>query len=262
MIARPSCFRNGITRMVPLAHDAMKILANFAPTSWPGLTRPSSHNLKYPVFFWMAASKGGHDDGIGGNIRVIKFLNKPLPIALWRRVRRGARATGGTVLIEAAIILPVLAMIFLGMIEFSLAFTAKRRVQNVASATADLVAQSATVTTANLNDIASIGAQLMLPFSSTGLALTITSVAEDAQSNITVQWSCSWSSLSSSANCTASGAAYKGLPSGLLSPGKSVIIGQTSYPYKPTIGEFLTGGLTFSSASYYRPRLVASVAKQ
>ena len=37
-----------------------------------GLTRPSSHNLKYLVFFWMAASKGGHDDGIGGNIRVIK----------------------------------------------------------------------------------------------------------------------------------------------------------------------------------------------
>ena len=37
-----------------------------------GLTRPSSH-LKYLVFFWMAASRGGHDGGIGGNIRVIKF---------------------------------------------------------------------------------------------------------------------------------------------------------------------------------------------
>jgi len=24
------------------------------------------------MFFWMAASKGGHDHGIGGNIRVIK----------------------------------------------------------------------------------------------------------------------------------------------------------------------------------------------
>ncbi|MGB7917763.1 MAG: hypothetical protein WCF79_21135, partial [Rhodomicrobium sp.] len=36
------------------------------------LTRPSSHTLKDLVFFWMAASKGGHDDGIGRNIRVIK----------------------------------------------------------------------------------------------------------------------------------------------------------------------------------------------
>ena len=85
----------------------------------------------------------------------------------------------GTIAIEAAIILPVLLLIFLGMVEFGQAFTVKRRVQNVASSTADLVAQSQTVTTAQLNDIASIGAQLMLPFSSTGIALTITSVAED-----------------------------------------------------------------------------------
>ena len=40
-----------------------------------GQARPSSHNLKYLVFFWMAASKGGHDDGIGGNIPVIKSLD-------------------------------------------------------------------------------------------------------------------------------------------------------------------------------------------
>jgi len=36
--------------------------------SWPGLTRPSSHNLKYLVFFWRAASEGGHDNkGIPNN---------------------------------------------------------------------------------------------------------------------------------------------------------------------------------------------------
>jgi Flp pilus assembly protein TadG len=151
---------------------------------------------------------------------------------------------------------------FLGTVEMSQAFTVKRRVQNVASATADLVAQAETVTTSDLNDIASIGAQLMLPFSSTGLTLTIMSVAEDSQSKITVQWSCAWSSLSSSANCTATGAAYTGLPAGLLNPGQSVIIGQTSYPYRPAIGEFLLGGLTFSGASYYRPRLSSSVVKQ
>ncbi len=188
--------------------------------------------------------------------------SKLLPIALWRRVRRGASAKEGSAVIEAAIILPVLVMMFLGMVEFSQAFAAKRRVQNVASATADLVAQTSSVTTSDLNDIASIGAQLMLPFSSTGVALTITSVAEDTQGNITVQWSCSWSTLSSSANCTGSGATYKGLPAGLLSAGQSVIIGTASYLYRPTIGEFLTGGLTFSSTTYCRPRLVTAVVKQ
>ena len=179
-----------------------------------------------------------------------------------RRLSRWPIGERGTIAIEAAIILPVLLLIFLGMVEFSQAFTVKRRVQNVTSSTTDLVAQSATVTTAQLNDIARVGAQLMLPFSSTGLALTITSVAEDANNHVTVQWTCSWSSLSSSASCTATGAAFIGLPAGLLSAGQSVIIGQTSYHYTPAIGEFLTGGLTFSATSYYRPRLVSSVVKQ
>ena len=179
-----------------------------------------------------------------------------------RRISRWRGGERGTIAIEAAIILPLLVLIFLGMVELSQALTVKRRVQSVASTTADLVAQSETVTTAQLNDIASIGSQLMLPFSSTGIALTITSVAEDSQNHITVQWSCSWATLSSSANCSASGAAYTGLPSGLLSAGQSLIIGRTSYPYTPAIGEFLTGGLTFSSSSYFRPRLVSSVVKE
>jgi Flp pilus assembly protein TadG len=185
-----------------------------------------------------------------------------VPIAQRRRAGRWRADERGSAAIESAIIFPVLVLIFLGMVEMSQAFTVKRRVQNVASATADLVAQSQAVTTSDLNDIASIGAQLMLPFSSTGLTLTITSVAEDTQSKVTVQWSCSWSSLSSSANCAATGAAYTGLPSGLLNPGQSVIIGRVAYPYTPSIGEFLTGGLTFTASSYYRPRLAASVVKQ
>jgi Flp pilus assembly protein TadG len=175
------------------------------------------------------------------------------------RWRAGER---GTVAIEAAIIFPLLVLIFLGMVELSQALTVRRRVHSVASTTADLVAQSQTVTTAQLNDIASVGTQLMLPFSSTSIALTITSVAQDTNNNITVQWSCFWSSLSAAANCSATGAAFRGLPAGLLSAGQSVIIGQTSYPYTPPIGEFLTGGLTFSATSYFRPRLVSSVVKQ
>ncbi len=185
-----------------------------------------------------------------------------VPIAQRRRAGRWRADERGSVAIESAIIFPVLVLIFLGMVEMCQAFTVKRRVQNVANSTADLVAQSQTVTTSDLNDIASIGAQLMLPFSSTGLTLTITSVAEDTQSKVTVQWSCSWSSLSSSADCTAIGSAYTGLPSGLLNPGQSVIIGRVAYPYTPSIGEFLTGGLTFTASSYYRPRLAASVVKQ
>jgi len=59
--------------MFPLAEEAMKTLANFHSTVMAGLDPAIQSQLERPCFFWMAASKGGHDDGIGGNIRVIRF---------------------------------------------------------------------------------------------------------------------------------------------------------------------------------------------
>jgi len=44
-IAIAPTFRNLITRMFPLAEEAMKTLANFHSTVMAGLTRPSSHTV-------------------------------------------------------------------------------------------------------------------------------------------------------------------------------------------------------------------------
>ncbi len=188
--------------------------------------------------------------------------NSRFPAVLWRTALCAKADERGAILIEAALIFPVLLTIFLGMAEFSQAFTAKRRVQSVASTVADLVSQEQSVTTADLADIAGAGAQIMLPFSSSGLSLTIASVGEDANKNITQQWSCSWSSVPASPSCSATGAAYAGLPTGLLHPGDSIIVATTNYTYTPVAGVFLLGGVTFSGASYYRPRLSASVVKE
>ena len=49
-----------------------------------GLDPDIQSQLERPCFFWMAASKGGHDDGIGGNIRVIESLKGKMPAALER----------------------------------------------------------------------------------------------------------------------------------------------------------------------------------
>jgi Flp pilus assembly protein TadG len=184
------------------------------------------------------------------------------PGFFWRMAEGALRNNEGAILIEAAIILPILVMIFVGMIEFCDAFTAKRRVQSVASATAELVARAQSVTTDDLADIASVGAQLMQPFSSSGLTLKISSVAEDNQNKITEQWNCTWSSISTTPSCAKTGAAYAGIPAGILTASESVIVGQATYTFKPAIGQFLLSGVTFTSASYFRPRLTSSVPLQ
>jgi Flp pilus assembly protein TadG len=179
-----------------------------------------------------------------------------------RKASRAVFDDKGAILIEAAIVLPVLLTIFLGMVEFSNAFTAKRRVQAVASTTADLVAQARAVTMADLTDIASVGAQLMQPFSSNGLTLKISSVSEDSQSTITEQWNCTWSGISGTPTCAQTGAAYSGAPAGVLRAGESIIIGTATYAFTPVVGQFLLGGTTFTASFYFRPRLAASVPLQ
>jgi Flp pilus assembly protein TadG len=184
-------------------------------------------------------------------------------LRLWlRKAARGVSDDKGAVLIEGAIILPILLTIFFGMVEFSNAFTAKRRVNNVATATADLVARAQSVTMADLADIARVGAQLMQPFSSTGLTLRISSVSEDSQSRITEQWNCFWSSISVTPTCTQTGAVYTGAPAGVLRTGQSIIISNASYAFTPPVGQFLLGGVTFTASSYFRPRLAVQVPLQ
>jgi Flp pilus assembly protein TadG len=187
----------------------------------------------------------------------------PRRVARLRSPALGFASRGeGAVLIEAAIVIPILVMLLVGMVEFSQAFTARRRAGTVAITTADLVAQASSVTTSDLNDIVSVANNLMAPYPVAPLSVTVSSVGYNSNNTIVTLWSCAWTSISAAPSCTATGAAAT-LPSGLVLSGEaqSIILVQTSYVFKPAVGEFLLGGVTFSQTAYFTPRLSAYVQK-
>jgi Flp pilus assembly protein TadG len=55
---------------------------------------------------------------------------------------RFAKDSSGAAAVEFAMLLPIMFMLFYGTIEFSQALTVDRRVTQIASATADLVART------------------------------------------------------------------------------------------------------------------------
>ncbi|MGA7329146.1 MAG: TadE/TadG family type IV pilus assembly protein [Rhodomicrobium sp.] len=171
------------------------------------------------------------------------------------------RRDDGAILFEAAIVIPILLMMFLGMVEFSEAFTARRRVATVATTTADLVSQATSVSTADLNDIVSVANSLLAPYSVSTLNVTISSVGYDANSNVVSYWNCTWSNVSAAPTCASPGTAPT-LPTGLISAGQSIIVAQASYTFTPPIGQFLLGGVPFNSIAYYKPRFTLTVAMQ
>ena len=164
-----------------------------------------------------------------------------------------AKDEQGSVLIEAALVMPLMALLLLATIEFGQAFTAKRRMSQVASTAADLVARAACVTQSDLQDISAIGGTILKPYASAPLGLRITSVTKEA----TVQWSFGSGTFTPAQN----GDAFQ-VPAGLAGQNKPLIIAEATYTFTPTIGQLLVGGVTFSTTSYNYSRLAGAVPLQ
>lgn len=162
--------------------------------------------------------------------------------------RQLPKDTRGVSAVEFALILPVMISMFIGAVEFSHALTVDRRVTSVASAAADLVAQSKQTSSAAVQDVFTAANSIMLPYSTAQIKILLTSVIADVNNDTTVDWSCGHNEAAN-----ADGSSYT-LPAGLIQPFSSVIVAEVTYDYVPPIGEFITGPITLSETFYLRPR--------
>lgn len=163
----------------------------------------------------------------------------------------------GVTLVEFALILPLMVMLFYGMVEFGEAFAVSRKVSNAASTMSDLVAQGSSITDAQLDDIARVADELIKPYRTDNMRIVVTSVQADVDNNTTVGWSY--------ARGTGATARIQGdsmvLPPGLTEANSSVIVAETTYLFTPSIGFFLTGVIELDGEAYFRPRISRLVIK-
>lgn len=178
----------------------------------------------------------------------------PRATATWRS-RRFMRNSDGLSAVEFALIVPIMIMLYVGAVEFSHALTIDRRVTTVASATADLVAQAETITDAQIEDVFEAASSILSPYSTSPLSIVVTSVVADDDNKTTVDWS-----AARNATPHAENAAFP-LPEGLTQPFSSVIVAEVRYDYQPTVGEYITGGITLTETFYLRPRRSLTVVK-
>lgn len=203
-----------------------------------------------------------------------------LALAVARLAARFSRNKSGVAAVEFAFIVPIMLCMFIGVVELSQAITVDRRVSNIASSTADLVARQRNVTNAILNDYMLIVDNLMSPYSDTNLKMTIASVYNTTAAPTThkVCWVYHRNNDSSKAAdaSISAGADYTGLPATLLDAagGTSVIMVKASYLYQPVlffssssisingtqVSSFVgSAGITMSETFYLKPRLQSSV---
>lgn len=162
--------------------------------------------------------------------------------------RRGAAA------VEFALLVPLLALLYLGVVEVTQGAMAEQRVAHTASAIGDLVAQSTSTTSAEVTDIFSVGDTIMAPYPTSGLQMRVSSLTADANGNVTVAWS-----QSSGMTALNKGATMSSLPASIVNANESVVMGETKYAYQSVFGVVLPHPIVFSETYYLHPRLSTQV---
>ncbi len=168
-------------------------------------------------------------------------------LADFRRDHSGIAAT------EFAVIVPLMLVLFFGVVEFSTGVAVDRKVTIVARTLSDLVSQNLSVTDTQFTNFFNAGNQVMSqyaqpPYSSTTLHSTISELYVDPNShNARVQWSKGYAVRATGSTVT--------IPVALKVDGTYLIFSEVSYLYTPTVGYVMaTSGVNLSDVSYTRPR--------
>jgi len=162
------------------------------------------------------------------------------------------RCRRGTAGVEAALLLPILISMLLGLVELSKYIEASRKAMSAAQTVADLVGQDASHTNATIAETRVAAALIMAPLTTTdgSFNMTIASVGFDANGDPDLLWQDPYVGI---ATVDANRAA------GLGDAGESVIMVTLSYTYTSPF-DFLFDQRTLSEAAFARPRIARRVA--
>ena len=171
------------------------------------------------------------------------------------RLRDFARGSGGAAAIEFAALLPFMLAVYLGGVEVSDGIAIDRKVAITTRAVADLASQYTVIYDADMSNILGATTAIIAPYPPGPLAVTISEITTNAGGQSTVTWS---NTLNGTALTVGQAVT---LPGTLAIPNSTVIWGQVSYAYTPTLGYVLTGTWNISDQMFMSPRDSSSISR-
>jgi Flp pilus assembly protein TadG len=169
-----------------------------------------------------------------------------------RRPRRSARNflrdCKGLAAVEFAFILPLMLVLFFGVIDFSQGVAVDRKVTIMARTLADLTSQNTSVTLTQINNFFAAATAVMTPYSSAPVKSTLSELYVDPTSlQARVQWSEGDAPRSIGSSVV--------IPTQLQVGGTYLIFAEVNYLFVPTVGYVMApSGILLSDVAYTRPR--------
>jgi Flp pilus assembly protein TadG len=169
-------------------------------------------------------------------------------------LRRFTGDRKGVSAVEFGLILPFMIFTYVGSAELGDGLAISFKVTEAARTVADLTSQYVTIDPTTMSTIEGAAAKVVQPYSSAGMIVTISQInPTGANGQGTIAWSCSLNGTPRTKPYT--------LPTNLQTPsGVSIILGEVTYPYAPSLGFTITGTINLYQVDYFYPRLSNSVA--
>ncbi|MEM6625485.1 MAG: TadE/TadG family type IV pilus assembly protein [Pseudomonadota bacterium] len=149
--------------------------------------------------------------------------------------------------IEFALLLPFMAILYLGSIEISFLIAIDRRVTATSSTIGDLVARADVIDLEDAENIFKVSDSLFSPYDPTPAEVRVTSIVDDG-GTAKVEWSQAQNTAPYPAGSSIT------VDAGVLPAGGSVIYAEVSYRYTQGFGYLLQNGSEIKDDFYLRPR--------
>lgn len=164
-------------------------------------------------------------------------------------LRRFPAARRGIAAVEFALILPFMALVYLGGFEVMEEISAERQVSLTASTVASIVTQYSSISqSVTMPGILAAATAVLQPFSSANAVVTVSCITVNNAGQATVTWS---QALNGTARVVGS---VITLPAALDVPNTTLVLGETSYAYTPVVDFLHLGTKSLYSSVYMLPR--------
>ncbi|MGD0023350.1 MAG: TadE/TadG family type IV pilus assembly protein [Xanthobacteraceae bacterium] len=170
-------------------------------------------------------------------------------------LRRFARDREAVSAVEFAIVLPFMVLLYVGSAELGDGLAIKSKVTEAARTVADLASQYVSIDGTTMSNVLGASSEVVAPYASSSMVVTVSEVSPtNASGQGTITWSCS---LNGTARTVGSSVT---LPTKLQTPSnESVLWGEVTYPYTPSMGYVITGTIKIYESIFFYPRLSNSV---
>ncbi len=166
-------------------------------------------------------------------------------------LRAFCRARSGLAAIEFALLLPVLVILFFGVVEGADALSQGRRVSQAINTLADLTAQETEILESDIDDLFGGVAQIVGDDESNMTIRLVSVVADPDTGDLVVHWSHD----NSGGQPYAPGSDYSALPeSTLFDANSSIIVAEISYSYTSALTHYIIPSINFDESATRWPR--------